>query len=520
MPVRVRCGAAALALSFVLAGCRAAAPPARTTPAPSPPEKPAPAPPPAKEAAPEEGGDGTFALEEPFTSLVAGRLATSSDRILRALAFHGLTRFDASGRVEGELAVKWEMTADGSEWVFHLRPETAFTNGRYLEARHVVASWEKLVLAAESNDAWLLEAVEGFDDARAGKAPHLAGLILEDGLTLRVRLRYPLRDFPARLTHPALGISAFGEDEEGCGYYQIWGAPKSTVVVLRSNPEYFRGLPHLNEIAFVRGPAAAPEKIGTGTLDTAVLPPGEKELSDSRAKIFTLADGRTYVLGLNRSAPSLSGSETSARLVASLDREAMVREVAGPSGSLPATLLDNRQAGGRKESAAPATAVPTGLGKIDLVYADGDPWAGLLAGKIAARLQKAGARPATHPTHAADLPGVLARKEYHLYILSTLALSPDPRLRLEEMIRQNRSIPATLLTQLRDLGKEAEPSRITAGLSALEESVRSGAYLVPLGQVPRRFLVAKGICGLHPDPQLALDWTRIWKSRHPQGDCD
>ena len=520
MSDRVHTGAPALVLAILFAGCRAGAPPARTAPAP-PSQKSAPAPEPAREVAPEEGGEGTFALEEPFTSLSASRLATGSDRILRGLAFHGLTRYDAAGRLEGELAVKWEMSAKGSEWVFHLRPETAFTNGRYLEARHVVASWEKLVLAPEANYAWLLEAVEGFDEVRSGKAPHLAGLILEDGLTLRVRLRTAQRDFPARLSHPALGVSAFGEDVEGCGYYQVWGTPKAQIVVMRSNPEYFRGLPHLDEIAFVRGAAAALEKIGMGALDTAVLPPMEKELSDSRTKIFTLAEGRTYILGLNRSTSSLARGETAAQLVAALDRDAIIRETAGPSGIVPATLLENRPAGDRKGSApAGAPAVPAGLGRIDLVYADGDPWAGLLAGKIVARLQKAGARPATHPTHVADLPGVLARKEYHLYILPTLALSPDPRIRLEEMIRQNSSIPAPLMTQLRDLGKEAEPSRITAAVSGLEEAIRAGAYIVPLGQVPRRFLVAKGICGLRPDPFFTLDWPRLWKSRHPGGECD
>ncbi|MCI0659181.1 MAG: ABC transporter substrate-binding protein, partial [Acidobacteria bacterium] len=207
----------ALVLTSSFPGCRAARPPQASPPAPAGAAKPAPEPPKAREVVPEEGGEGTFALEEPFTSLAAPRLATSSDRVLRGLAFHGLTRFNDSGRVEPELAVKWEMLHEGSEWVFHLRPETRFTNGRYLEARHVVATWEKLVLGTDSTYAWLLDAVEGYDEMLSGKAPHLAGLILEDGLTLRVELRYPVRNFPARLAHPAMGISAFGEDEEGIG---------------------------------------------------------------------------------------------------------------------------------------------------------------------------------------------------------------------------------------------------------------------------------------------------------------
>ncbi|TFG88592.1 MAG: hypothetical protein E4H17_02110, partial [Gemmatimonadales bacterium] len=109
--------------------------------APEPPPSPAAPPPiPPKTIAPEEGGEGTFALEEPFTGLSATNLATSSDRILRGLAFRGLTRLDPSGKVEPELAVSWEALRGGAEWVFHLRPDTRFANGRYVEARHVVSS--------------------------------------------------------------------------------------------------------------------------------------------------------------------------------------------------------------------------------------------------------------------------------------------------------------------------------------------------------------------------------------------
>jgi MarR-like DNA-binding transcriptional regulator SgrR of sgrS sRNA len=503
-------------------GCRAPHPPVASAPMPPVHEKPAPEPPSKKEMVPEEGGDGTFALEEPFTGLAAARLATSSDRILRGLAFHGLTRMDASGRVDGELAEKWERSQDGTEWVFHLRPETAFTNGRYLEARHVVASWEKLVLPADSSDAWLLEGVKGYDDFRSGKSPHLAGLILEDGLTLRVVLRYPARDLTARLAHPALGISAFGEDEEGIGPYQIWGTPKPQLIVLRSNPEYFRGLPHLDEIAFVRGEAAAREKMVSGALDTSVLLPLQKPPSDPSTRVFTFAAGRTYLLGLNRSAAPFAREETMSRFVASIDRQELAQAVGGELGSVPATLLEGAAPSGKGSAgeAAPRPAPPAGLGHLDLVYPEGDRPAMQLAEKLEAWVQKGGGRLVPHPVRASDLPGALTRREYNLFIVPVRRSTPDPLLGLEEMARWNRSVPATLLTALQNLEGQDDPSRIAAGLAALDRSLREQGYLVPLVQVPRRLLVGKGICGLHPDPLAALDWTRIWRSRRPGGECD
>ena len=516
------CASAALvALMLGFPACRTAHPPVTSPPPPPAQEKPAPEPPSKREVAPEEGGEGTFALEDPFTSIAAAHLATSSDRILRGLAFHGLTRMDASGRVEGELAEKWEMLQGGSEWVFHLRPETAFTNGRYLEARHVAASWEKLVLPADSSDAWLLQGVKGYDEVRAGKSPHLAGLVLEDGLTLRVVLSYPARNFPARLAHPALGISAFGEDEEGIGPYQIWGTPKPQLIVLRSNPEYFRFLPHLDEIAFVRGEAAGREKMSSGALDLAVLQPLQKAPSDSLTRVFTFAPGRTYLLGLNRSGAPFSREETVARFLASLDREDLAHAVGGDLGTVPATLLEDAVAAGKKAGEAlPHPAPPTGLGRMDLVYPEGDRTAVQLAERLEAWVQKGGGHLVPHAVRASELPGVLARREYHLFLAPALRSTPDPLLGLEEMARWNRSVPATLLTALQDLEGEGDSSKIAAGLSALDRTLREKGYLVPLVLVPRRLLVGKGICGLHPDPVATLDWTRIWRSRRPGGECD
>src|SRR4030095_6590410 len=96
--------AALLTLSLPAACPKASKPPVQGIP--SVPGAPAPHPQPQeKETAPEEGGEGTFALEDPFTTIRAAHLATASDRMLRSLTFHGLTRLGPQGRVERELAV-------------------------------------------------------------------------------------------------------------------------------------------------------------------------------------------------------------------------------------------------------------------------------------------------------------------------------------------------------------------------------------------------------------------------------
>ncbi len=499
-----------------ICACRKAAVAPVTVPEP-PPSPAAPPPPPPKTIVPEEGGEGTFALEEPLTGLSAAKMATSSDRILRGLAFRGLTHLDASGKVEPELAVRWEALRGGAEWVLHLRPDTRFANGRYVEARHVVSSWEKLISDPAARYAWLLESLQGFGEAGRGGSQHVSGLVLEDGLTLRAVFTRPVRDLLFRLAHPALGVSAFGEDEQGVGPFEIWGTPQPQQVVVRGNPEYFRGLPHMDEIAFVRGEAARAGRIASGSLDAAVLAAGEAAPSDPSVRVFTHSVPRTYILGLNRSAAPFSRPETARGFLASLDREAMRREAAGEGGSIPATLVA-ALAPGRKAAELPekAPAPPASLGRLDLLIPDSDKAAGLLAGRVQAEVLRAGGRVVIHAVKQADLPAALARREYHLFILPFVPSTPHLLLSYEEMMQWNRSIPDSLMAQARALEGEEAP----AALEPLDASLQLEGYLVPLVSLERRLLVARGVCGLRPDPVGMLDWTQVWKSRTPGGECE
>jgi len=395
------------------------------------------------------------------------------------------------------------------------------TNGRYLEARHVAASWEKLILDPGSRHAWLLEAVKGYDDARAGRAAHLPGLVLEDGLTLRVLLAWPVKDFPARLAHPALGISAFGEGEEGVGPFQIVGAPKVQEIVLRSNPEYFRGLPHLDEIAFVRGEAASEDRIAAGSLDGTPLPPAAAAGSGSRSRLLTHAVPRVYLLGLNRAAGAFSHAETALRFLGALNREALKEVLAEKQGRVPATVVEDLAPG---KSASPSNAGSSeriqGLGKLDLIFPESDRTAAALAEKLQAGIGQSGGRVVSHPVRVGDLDGVLARREYHLFIRPFIPSSSDPLLEYEEVIQWNRSVPAELASRLRGLEGEGNPKAIRTGLGPIDAELQEKGYLVPLLAVPRRFRIGRGLCGLHPDPLGIVDWTRVWKSRKSGEECE
>ena len=62
--------------------------------------------------------------------------------ILRDL-YEGLVTEDAQGRVIAGMAERWEMSADGRTWTFHLRDGLRWSNGEPLTAAQIVASFRR-----------------------------------------------------------------------------------------------------------------------------------------------------------------------------------------------------------------------------------------------------------------------------------------------------------------------------------------------------------------------------------------
>src|SRR5688572_30238725 len=65
-----------------------------------------------------------------------------------AYVFDGLTRFTPEARVEPALAERWDVSPDGSRFIFHLRQGVTFSDGTPLTAKTVLASWHRALSPA------------------------------------------------------------------------------------------------------------------------------------------------------------------------------------------------------------------------------------------------------------------------------------------------------------------------------------------------------------------------------------
>jgi peptide/nickel transport system substrate-binding protein len=81
-------------------------------------------------------------LEPPHLDPTAGA-AAAIDEIVYANVFEGLTRIDASGAVQPQLATDWSVSGDGLVYTFNLRKDVTFHDGSAFDASDVVFSFDR-----------------------------------------------------------------------------------------------------------------------------------------------------------------------------------------------------------------------------------------------------------------------------------------------------------------------------------------------------------------------------------------
>jgi oligopeptide transport system substrate-binding protein len=160
-----------------------------------------------------EGGESTNPREyDPATTHGSG-----DKRI-----FSGLVSFDPQLNLTPDLAENWEMNPDGTVYIFHIRPNAVFHDGRPVTAEDFVYSWERAVspeLASDTAVTYLGDIV-GVKEMAAGQADHVSGLRALDETTLEVTIDAPKPYFLLKLTYPTAFVVDKANVESGSEWYR------------------------------------------------------------------------------------------------------------------------------------------------------------------------------------------------------------------------------------------------------------------------------------------------------------
>ena len=172
------------------------------------------------------------------------------------LIFSGLVSFDPKLNLTPDLAEKWEVSAAGTVYTFHLRQNAKFHNGRAVTAHDVIYSWERAASPALESDTVLtyLGDILGVNEMASGQANHVEGLTALNDHTLQVTIDAAKPYFLYKLTHP----TAFVLDKEnvesgpewyrqpnGTGPYRLREWKRFELIVYEANPDFYLGAPSL-----------------------------------------------------------------------------------------------------------------------------------------------------------------------------------------------------------------------------------------------------------------------------------
>jgi peptide/nickel transport system substrate-binding protein len=244
---------------------------------------------------------------------------------MHQLLFSSLVRKSKDYAVEADLALTWEIP-DPKTYVFHLRDDAYFHDGRKVTSRDVVFTFRSLlngsVKSPKQGTYRFVESVEGPDDR-----------------TVIFKLKEPFAPLMMNLTRGAIGIvpegspANIGFNPVGSGEFKFVRYIPDGEVVLERNDRYYGKKPHISRVRFKIVPEAVVRalELRKGSADVAlnVLPPDMVKVLSENPDLETMnADGTVYqYIAFNMRDPVFADVRVRKAIAHAIDREAIIKHL-------------------------------------------------------------------------------------------------------------------------------------------------------------------------------------------------
>ena len=170
--------------------------------------------------------------------------------------FSGLVKLNTDMEVVPDIAETWKRSDDGTIYIFTLRDDVRFHDGRPVTAQDFKYSWERaLSQALESPVAYTyLGDIAGADEITTGIAQDLDGVRVLDSRTLEVALKAPIPYFLGKLTYPTSYAvdranvetgDNWTDAPNGTGAFKLKTWHKDELLILQRNDDWYGGTPAL-----------------------------------------------------------------------------------------------------------------------------------------------------------------------------------------------------------------------------------------------------------------------------------
>jgi len=259
-----------------------------------------------------------------------------------------LVTVDENGQIVPQLAERWEASADGRVYTFHLAQGVTFHDGTPLDANAVVWNYNRLkLLDAEVTDC----------PATAQLAP-IDRVDAIDGSTVQYKLLRPVPNFLATLSWVSFGILSPRSESlpdnkrlniqhpVGTGPF-AFEALTADQLVLRRFDGYRGERPYFGKLAFkfITSPQEREKGLTNGQLDVILLP-SAKQLSsfakNARYEVIAKPSTRTIFVNLNNQKAPFNDVRVRRAVNLAIDKQAIIDQVLQGAG----TVMDSPVAAG------------------------------------------------------------------------------------------------------------------------------------------------------------------------------
>jgi len=285
-----------------------------------------------------------MALPQDPTSLDPAMIVDVTGGSVAAKLYNGLVRFDERMSVAPDIASGWDISDAGTTYIFTLRRDIFFHNGRRLTAHDVKYSFER-VLSPDSGSRrkWLFDPIRGARTFMEGDAGEVSGLQVVDDYTIRIELDRPLAVFlqflamPNAYVVPREEVERWGNDfsdhAAGTGPFILKEWRHDERLTLARNDAYYAEHARVDEMEY----RVIPEdftrvaEFEAGNLDILEIPAAEyARISADRArqKQMKVRGGlNTYYLGFNCQKPPMNDASFRRALSQAIDRQKIVEVI-------------------------------------------------------------------------------------------------------------------------------------------------------------------------------------------------
>ena len=266
--------------------------------------------------------------------------------------FDGLTRFTPDARVTPALATRWEISADGRTYTFHLRGGVKFHDGTPFVARHVQRSFERVLDPRERGGrGWPLYPIEGAREFADGKTKSIAGLRVKDDSTIVVTLAETMPIFPKLLAMPVAAIvpdstpSDFGERPVGTGPWRFVEWKHDDYVKFARNDQYWAEKAASESLMarVIPEPSTAVAEFQSGTVDIVQVPESDTrqwENTDERSANLVSAPGlRLFYMAINTTRGPLTDVRVRQAINYAVDKQTILDQVVGGRGTVAGGVI-------------------------------------------------------------------------------------------------------------------------------------------------------------------------------------